>query len=63
MITKYLYFRNNFDFPIYDSLVKDELALIKGEIKSKKDYFICLEGLKNENNLSFDELDKILWLS
>jgi hypothetical protein len=61
LVTKYLYFRKKFNFPIYDKLVEKEISEKKIEIK--KDYFIKLEKLKNETNLTFDDLDKILWLS
>jgi hypothetical protein len=61
LITKYLYFRKNYDFPIYDSLVENQIS--KKWFINKKDYFTKLEKLKSENNLKFDDLDKILWLS
>lgn len=61
LITKYLYFRKNYNFPIYDSLVENQIS--KKWFRDKKDYFIKLENLKNENNITFDDLDKILWLS
>ena len=66
LITKYLYFRTNFNFPIYDNLVLNELKInnIKVSLENNENnYFKILNDFKGEFNNSFDTLDKVLWLS
>jgi hypothetical protein len=65
LISKYLYFRTKFNFPIYDSLVFDGLIeekLIKSHKKPNSDYFKILSRIKNIYNISFDDLDIYFWV-
>ncbi len=67
LLTKYLYFRMNLNFPIYDSLVYNELIQQKFLDGSKQpkptiEYFEKLQELKDKHNLSFDELDCYFWV-
>jgi hypothetical protein len=65
LITKYIYFKTNYNFPIYDSLVYNELVKDYGlKPKSQKvslNYFEKLIDLKKEG-ISFDDLDKCFWI-
>ena len=64
LLTKYIYFQTDFNFPIYDSLVLNELNKeFKGEVKKElsKKYFFKLIKLKEKYKVSFDELDKYYW--
>jgi hypothetical protein len=64
LITKYIYFKTAFNFPIYDKLVFDELKnenLITGVQTPSLDYFKSLIKIKNQYNKSFDDLDKYFW--
>ena len=65
LITKYLYYRTKFNFPIFDSLVFSELKkekLITGPQEPKIEYFKILINLKNKFQISIDELDKYFWV-
>ena len=65
LITKYVYFRTKFNFPIYDRLVFDGLVeekLIKPPQKPSLTYFERLIKIKNKYNISFDDLDKYFWV-
>ena len=66
LITKYIYFQTNFNFPIYDSLVLEGLInqnlLIKKSKNPSIDYFNQLIKIKEKENISFDELDKYFWV-
>lgn len=65
LITKYIYFRTKFNFPIYDRLVFDGLVeekLIKPPQKPSITYFKKLINLKDKYTISFDDLDKYFWV-
>lgn len=65
LITKYIYFRTKFKFPIYDKLVFDGLVeekLIKSPQKPSLAYFKRLIDIKNSYAISFDDLDKYFWV-
>ncbi len=65
LISKYIYFRTKFNFPIYDRLVFDGLKeekLIDGKQTPKLDYFLQLIRIKNKYKVSFDDLDKYFWV-
>ena len=65
LITKYIYFRTKFNFPIYDRLVFNGLVeenLIKLPQKPSMTYFKTLISLKNKYGISFDDLDKYFWV-
>lgn len=72
LISKYFYFLLDFQFPIYDSLVKDNLPIINNKIS-------CMENLNLKNNQieyfkniiefnkkskinDFNKLDNMCWL-
>ena len=71
LISKYLYFLNDGNFPIYDSLAIDAYKLFKknGHVKTKVaigednyfDYMKQLNTLSNINN--YEKLDNLLWLT
>jgi len=64
LLSKYIYFRTKFQFPIYDKLVFKELKeenRIELPQKPSIEYFRVLDKLKNDYNSSFDELDKYFW--
>jgi len=63
LITKYIYYQTKFNFPIYDSLVKDGLideGLISKTFSIK--YFEKLSEIKNKYKISYDDLDKYFWV-
>jgi hypothetical protein len=69
LISKYMYFRTKFNFPIYDRLVFDGLVeekLIKRPKNKRQEpslvYFKILVDLKDKYNISFDDLDKYFWV-
>lgn len=65
LISKYLYFRSNYNFPIYDSLVRKELRIEKFKINSQNPsvaYFKCIFELCEKFNVSYDDLDKYFWV-
>lgn len=65
LITKYIYFKTKFNFPIYDRLVFNGLVeeeLIKQPQKPSLIYFKKLIKIKDEYDVSFDDLDKYFWV-
>ncbi len=65
IITKYLYFRTKFNFPIFDSLVLKELhyqANLKKSPEPSLDYFEQLKKWKDKYKLSWDKLDQYFWV-
>ncbi len=65
LISKYIYFRTEFNFPIYDRLVFDGLReekLINLPQNPSLDYFEILIKIKNKYKISFDNLDKYFWV-
>ncbi|GBE16593.1 hypothetical protein BMS3Abin15_00414 [bacterium BMS3Abin15] len=69
LITKYIYFRTKFNFPIYDRLVYDGLVeekLIKRPKHQRQEpspkYFKKLIDIKDKYNITFDDLDKYFWV-
>ena len=65
LISKYLFFRTNFQFPIFDSLVFRELKeenLIKGKQYPTLEYFKILMNLKSDYKKTIDELDQYFWV-
>ncbi|MFI1743248.1 hypothetical protein [Thalassobellus sediminis] len=70
LISKYIYFLNDGNFPIYDSLAIDSYKLLKKNslitIKStiKEDnYFGYLKQLNLDTNINnYEKLDNLLWL-
>ena len=70
LVSKYLYFVNNFDFPIYDSLVVESYPLINRLIKgpreklNEENFIERLVRLKKDSGVdTFDKLDNLLWLT
>jgi hypothetical protein len=74
LITKYLYFLTNYNFPIFDGLVKSIYPKIK-KVHFKKDlpgigiecdmnFFLGVKKLNEISGISnFDKLDNLLWLA
>jgi len=73
LISKYLYFLMEYNFPIYDSLAKKSYEKIKSKYQNlklpeidKKNCNSYFEGLKKLNSVSrinnFNKLDNLLWL-
>jgi len=65
LISKYIYFKTKFNFPIYDRLVYDGLIeekLIKRPRKPTVKYFKILISLTDKYSISFDELDQYFWI-
>jgi len=70
LISKYIYFLNDGNFPIYDSLAIDSYKLLKKNnlIISKttikeKNYFAYMKQLNSDTNInSYEKLDNLLWL-
>jgi hypothetical protein len=64
LISKYLYFVNNSEFPIYDSLVKDSYRLFQIGTINEGNFIEKLRELnKNSRIKSYDKLDQFLWLA
>ena len=65
LISKYFYYRTHFNFPIYDSLVFNELRL-ENQIKSPKKpsilYFEKLLEWKENFGITYDDLDMYFWV-
>ena len=70
LISKYLYFLNDFQFPIYDSLAIGSYKLLKknGLLTTKiaikeENYFTYLNRLNSGSNINnYEKLDNLLWL-
>lgn len=72
LISKYLYFLSDFNFPIYDTLVKKSYPMIKEKFdldipdlpqKFNIQYFHALKILNQKSGINnFNELDNFLWL-
>lgn len=72
LISKYLYFLCDFNFPIYDTLVAKSYPLIKEKFNIEVPdlpkefsikYFDALKELNQKSEInSFDKLDNFLWL-
>lgn len=72
LISKYLYFLNDFNFPIYDTLVKKSYPIIKARFnldipdlpkQFSIKYFDALKELNKKSEINnFNELDNFLWL-
>lgn len=64
LISKYLYFATNYNFPIYDSLVFDGLkceGIIKGAQRPSIDYFKCIKEIVKVECTTYDFLDQYFW--
>lgn len=63
LISKYLFFVSNYNFPIYDSLVKKEIKYSKDNIIEyiRRINFLSNNYLVNDNKLSYKDFDFILW--
>jgi len=66
LISKYAYFVTNYNFPIYDSIVRKVYPLImKTNIKDDNivNFIIQMKELLQSSNIeNFDKLDNFLWL-
>ena len=68
LITKYAYFLTDYNFPIYDSIVKEVYHLFsedKRKLKTSigKDYISSMKNLSKELLIDdFNKLDNLLWL-
>lgn len=66
LITKYAYFVTDFNFPIYDSIVKEMYPYLCKKCfvdNGFKDFIFKMTYLLNESGISsYDELDMLLWL-
>jgi len=70
IISKYLYFLNEFNFPIYDSLAINSYKLLqKNNILAGFDninetnYFECINKLNSKSEIeNYEKLDNLLWL-
>ena len=70
LISKYIYFLNDGNFPIYDSLAIDSYKLLKknGLIRTQKaineeNYFACIKQLNLDTKINnYEKLDNLLWL-
>ena len=65
LISKYIYYRSHFNFPIYDSLVFNELRrenLIKMPQNPSLEYFTRLVELKVKYQISYNDLDMYFWV-
>jgi hypothetical protein len=66
LISKYAYFITDFNFPIYDSIVREVYPLITGAklVDNKFDDFInSMNALLTSSNIdNYNQLDNLLWL-
>lgn len=70
LLSKYLYFLNNGNFPIYDrlaiysyKLISRNSMVIMNDIISEHNYFVCIKQLNSVTNINdFEKLDNLLWL-
>lgn len=71
LISKYLYFLNDGNFPIYDSLAIDSYKLLKKNSHittrstiNEDNYFAYLKQLNIDTNINnYEKLDNLLWLT
>jgi len=63
VISKYLYFMNDFEFPIFDKLVKNSYEFFEGNKLDEANYLKKLRDFKEDNKIdTYDKLDNMLWL-
>lgn len=58
LISKYLYFLNDYNFPIYDSLVVESYKILKNERIKENNYFETIKSLNESSGINnYDKLD------
>lgn len=69
LISKYLYFLNDYNFPIFDNLAFDSYAILKRNMYQSintlnaENYFTSINHLNNISEINnYEKLDNILWL-
>ncbi len=64
LLSKYLYYETNFEFPIYDSLAKATYSEFFGFNKTikPKEYFSKIKQIKEKNSLTYDKIDAFGWV-
>lgn len=67
LISKYIYFATDFNFPIEDTFVKDNINIIllhfvKNEIDNKNDILKEIIKFCDGNKIKYSEFDNLLWL-
>ncbi len=67
LMSKYAYFLTNYQFPIYDTIVREVYPLLNNNIKLPEDNFNeyvrkIKELLEKSQIQNFDKLDNLLWL-
>ncbi len=64
LISKYAYFLTDFNFPIYDSMMRKMLEKFGRKVKNEDvvQYFREVKDLCDSNKISVDELDACGWL-
>jgi len=60
--SKYFFYLTNFNFPIYDSLVIKSSKTIFNKKITAKNFYETLFEIKEEYQVTFEELDWFLWL-
>ena len=67
LISKYIYFAIDYDFPIEDTLVKENVNIVleyfeEKKIDTKKDILKELIKFCDKNHFKYSEFDNLLWL-
>jgi len=70
LISKYLYFLNNYKFPIYDrlafisyKLLQKSNLIVNNETLNEQNYFELINHLNENSNIkNYEQLDNLLWL-
>lgn len=65
LITKYLYYLTKYNFPIFDSLVNDNIdffiSIFCSEKRCEGSLFKKIQHIKNEFKISYDLIDNGIW--
>lgn len=64
LISKYCYFLNNYNFPIYDTIAKIAYPLLTNGKKINEDnYFSAIKELNTTSGINnYEKLDNLMWL-
>ncbi|KAB1155308.1 hypothetical protein F7018_12605 [Tenacibaculum aiptasiae] len=63
LLSKYIYFLNHYNFPIYDNLASESYPLLTGKRMKQNNYFENIIQLNEATNIcDFEKLDNLLWL-
>lgn len=67
ILSKYFYFLSSYDFPIYDSILLENIDIINDhfliyDYKKSINLFEKLKYIKSASGCSYDDIDRAIWL-